>query len=87
LAAKAPKGRNILAMGEARRNGNANPSQALKGRNDQAKGKARGAGTWPFIPDEDNSTPSEVSSWAWIRFLQSLHPFGIGSVFEAIHHL
>jgi len=50
FAAKALKGRHILAMGEAHRNGNANPSQALKGRNDQAMGKGRGAGIWPFLP-------------------------------------
>jgi len=44
FATKALKGRHILAMGEAHRNGNANPFQALKGRKNQAKGKGRGAG-------------------------------------------
>jgi len=45
-------------MGEAHRNGNANPSQALKGRNDLAKGKGRGAGITPSITHEGNFAPS-----------------------------
>jgi len=61
FAAKAPKGRNIKAMGEAHRNADANPSQALKGRNNQAKRKGRGAGIWPFITHEDNFAPSGLS--------------------------
>jgi len=72
-------------VGEAHRNGNANPSQALKGRNDQAKGVTLESG--PSSPKQDNFTPSGLSSLAWLRFLQPYLPFGLGLAFEAIHHL
>jgi len=68
FAAKALKGRNILAMGEAHRNGNANPCQALKGRNSQAQGKGRGAGIWPFFGLAPLSTiMAPLRAWASLR--------------------
>jgi len=48
IAAKALKGRNNIAMGEAHGDKTTTNGQALKGRNNQAKDKVRGAGIRPY---------------------------------------